>query len=272
MLGRRGVSLGGISSGFSTRQSNRSNWRSINYTKRVMADKKSQLTRLQKASQEDIRDYVQSLSHKVNNPASQTVGHGPFERSISAIPTIRVDNFTTDQALYGCSLERALKTNAEVTKDVVAVAFDRMLVKIGVKHPWEDEQEAIEAVDEILHRDPTWTLEDVALMFRMAAKGKLAKVYDRVGEPWLEECIMAYANLKVDAMERRRERVKLHHEVEGLMAADPQLPVDRKRKPMTMAEFLGGGNYLTALDRAEMIERDKQRAIEAANKLKDETS
>lgn len=237
-----------------------------------MADKKSQLMQLPKASRVDIEAYTQSLTEKVNNPASQTVGHGQYERSISAIPTITHKNLTVDQALYGCSLERALRINRELTTDVIAVAFDKMIVRVGVQNPWEDGVDAMEAVEDILERDPSWTLEDVALMFRMAARGKLAKAYDRIGEPWLEECLVAYANLKVDAMERRRERVKLHHEVEGLMAADPQLPVDRKRQPRTMAEFLTGSNYLTALDRAEMIERDKQRAIEAANKLKDEAS
>ena len=227
---------------------------------------------LPRASREDIEAYTQSLTAKVNNPVGQMIGQGQFERSISAIPTITHKNMTPDQALYGCSLERALKINREVTTDVIAVAFDKMISRVGVMNPWEDGVDAMEAVEEILERDPSWTLEDVALMFRMAARGKLAKAYDRIGEPWLEECLVAYANLKVDAMERRREKEKLHHEVEGLMAADPQLPVDRARKPMTMAEFLGGSNYLTAYDRAEMIERDKQRAIEAAKKLNDEAS
>jgi len=169
--------------------------------------------------------------------------------------------------MYGCSLERALKINREITTDVIAVAFDKMISRIGVKHPWEDGLDAMEAVEEILERDLSWTLEDVALMFRMAARGKLTKAYDRIGEPWLEECLVAYANLKIDAMERKREKEKAYHEAEAMQIADPQFLQEPNRKPRVMAEFLGGKNYLTAYERGQMALRDE---VRRAKQLKEQ--
>lgn len=184
---------------------------------------------------------------------------------------ISVQNMTSDQAMFGASLERAMRDNPKATTDLFVVLFSKMLSRIGVPTPWdlpadsteEDDQDMLneirDVVDGILRFDPTWTIEDVALMFRMASKGKLAKFYGRVGEAWVDECVKMYAELKVDARERMVEKHKLQSELERKRAMDPQFNGALNQPVHTTAEFLGGKNKLSAMDRAEMTMRDRVR-------------
>lgn len=184
---------------------------------------------------------------------------------------ISVQNMTSDQAMFGASLERAMRDKPKETTDLFVVLFSKMLSRVGVPTPWdlpgdatpEDSQDMLEeirdVVDGILRFDPTWTIEDVALMFRMASKGKLAKFYGRVGEAWVDECVRMYAELKVDARERMAEKHKLQSELERRRAMDPQFNGPLNQRVHTTAEFIGGKNKLSAMDRAEMAMRDKER-------------
>jgi hypothetical protein len=62
-----------------------------------------------------------------------------------------------------------------------------------------------------------------------------------------------YAELKAAAREQLADREKKDRELERMMAMDPQM--DKR----TMAQFLGGRNRLTPMDREEMKANDRER-------------
>jgi len=171
---------------------------------------------------------------------------------------------TPAAAWFGCNIRTALRNDETTVKGIISLRFAKMLSQLNLPHPWTDRQSASEAVESMIAFDPTWTLEDFGLFFDLAAKGKLKTTYQRPNVAWLAQCQVAYNERKFEERERLTAQMKLIAENAMREKEHPYFTgviqeAVPSRRPRSMADFLKGENRLTAVERAEMAERDKQR-------------
>jgi hypothetical protein len=166
---------------------------------------------------------------------------------------INTTNLTPIEAWYGCNIQRAMREDAAETTDMIAVLFAQTLTMMNLPHPWTTAELARKQVKEMIAYDATNTVEDLALMMDMMKRGQLANHYNRPNVAWVMQSMRKYAELKAIAREELASREKKDRELERMMAMDPQM--DKR----TMAQFLGGRNRLTPMDREEMKANDRER-------------
>jgi len=210
-------------------------------------------------SQADGLAYFQALENLQKQSSEQLLGRGVLQSALKHAGEINDRNMTPAAAWYGCNIQAAMRDEPDETVDYIALLFARMLQRMNEDHPWIDEGDVMEEVREMVAFDPTWTVEDFALAFAMMAKGGLEKHNGRPSTTWVRACQIAYNELKFDAREQIAAQAKAKAEADRLTAMDPQWSGHVSRKPRTMAEFLGGKNHLSAADRAELAQRDKER-------------
>ena len=166
---------------------------------------------------------------------------------------INSTNLTPVEAWYGCNIQRAMREDSENTVDVLTLLFAQTLEMMNLTHPWNTKELARKQVQEMIAFDQTNTVEDLALMMDMMKRGHLTNHYNRPNVAWVESSMRKYAGLKAEAREELASREKKDRELERMMAMDPQM--DKR----TMAQFLGGRNRLTPMDREEMKPNDRER-------------
>ena len=212
------------------------------------------LRQSQQPSQVDGAAYFQGLAELANQTSEQHLGRGTLQNALTHGAEISDRNTTVMQCWYGANIQSALRHDEKDTTDFIMMLFARMLHRMNLNHPWSREADALDDVRDMMAFDPTWTVEDFALCTRLMAKGELGNHYNRPSTAWIRQCQKAYNELKYQAREYIAERAKVKNEAAELEARDPQAS-----KPRTMAEFLSGKNYLSAMDRAEMKANDRQR-------------
>ena len=214
------------------------------------------LKQSQQLSQADGAAYSQELQLATKVAAETSIGRRDYDKSYLHILSGDT-KYTVMDAWYGCNIQKAMRHPN--TFELIKHQFKLVLLEMNCDHPWTNKLIGDRQVQRIIDFDPTWTMEDFGLFFEMTADGKLALHYGKPNRDWWHRCQVAYNELKYEAREEIARQAKAKAQVEEMKAADPQWTTDAPSKPRTMAEFLSGKNYLSAMDRAEMAERDKAR-------------
>lgn len=154
---------------------------------------------------------------------------------------------------------RAIREGGDNVVDLFTLHFADTLEMMNVNHPWTSKEKARAQVKEFISFYHDFTVEDVALFMDMLKRGELAKHYNRPNVEWLFESLKMYAELKAIAKEGIERDKKRDHELDMMMAMDPQWEGQMKPPVRTMAEFQNGYNRINPLVRAEMQERDRER-------------
>jgi hypothetical protein len=197
--------------------------------------------------------YFHELQVAASNPSQQRIGSMKLQKSLQHATALTANDITPVDAWYGCNIQRAMREDGENTVDVLTLLFAQTLEMMNLTHPWNTKELARKQVKEMIAFDQTNTVEDLALMMDMMKRGQLANHYNRPNVAWVESSMRKYAELKAAAREQLADREKKDRELERMMAMDPQM--DKR----TMAQFLGGRNRLTPMDREEMKANDRER-------------
>lgn len=205
--------------------------------------------------------FFQAIKEKASTSDETLIGRGDLDQALANIEHYggHGNELTPQQAWFGVNIRTAMRQDEPATTAKIKEMFKFVLLEMNVDHPWTNAKLGDKQVARLIEFDPTWTLEDFAVFFDMMARGRLGNHYGRPSRQWIEECQVAYNGLKFDAREEIAARAKVKAEADRLTAMDPQWSGHVSRKPRTMAEFLGGKNHLSAADRAELAQRDKER-------------
>lgn len=180
-------------------------------------------------------------------------------------------HITIKDAWFGANIRRLMAQDIDQLRSLVLAQFRVFILSLNANHPWRDKPSAMSQVDEILEFDHSWTLEDVVLFLQSAGRGDYEPHYGRPNRAWIRECQIAYNDKKFEAREEIALQAKKKAEADAAekayyMSLGMDLPTaeGRMERVRTMAEFLGGKNKLTPAERAEMLNRDKERKDGAA--------
>jgi hypothetical protein len=172
--------------------------------------------------------------------------------------------FNVREAWFGINIQLAIREDEQGAFAQIKQMFKTVLLEMNVDHPWTTEQIGQKQITRIIDYDYSWTLEDFAVFFDMAAGGQLANHYGRPSRQWWEDCQRKYNELKFEAREEIARRAKVKAEADAMEAAynaGLRLPTSEEhmQPARTMAEFLGGKSKLSFAEREAMKQRDQQR-------------
>jgi len=229
-----------------------------------METNNKQSKQLQQQSQADGLAYFQQMQSLQKQNSEQHLGRGTLQSALQNASKVNERNMTPEMAWFGCGIQQAIREDKQATADFLALLFAKMLHRMNEDHPWVSEEDAMEEVEDMMAFDPTWTIEDFALAMSKMAKGGLSAHNGRPSTGWVRKCQIAYNELKYEAREELARKAKVTAEADAAERAyyvKLGLPTSEERmsRPRTMAEFLSGHDKLSAADRAQMAQRDKER-------------
>lgn len=217
-------------------------------------------------SQMGIGEYIRAIRARAAKRDETLIGRGFFYDAI-----VNLENygdhgfkFTPEEAWYGTNIKSAMRQDDSLTMSFIKNMFKTVLLEMNVDHPWTTMKIAYKQMSRLIEFDQSWTLEDFAVFFDMAAGGQLANHYGRPSRQWWEDCQRKYNELKFEAREEIARRAKVKAEADAMEAAynaGLRLPTSEEHmeKPRTMAEFLGGKSKLSFAEREAMKQRDRKR-------------
>lgn len=212
-------------------------------------------------SQTGIAAYFQAIKERAKTLDETLIGKNHCNSALEHLNDYGIGGykFSVKEAWFGSNIQLALRQDYDKTMQAVKNMFKTVLLEMNADHPWTNKELGQRQMARMIDFDPSWTLEDFAVFFDLMSQGQLGHHYNRPSRQWINACQVAYNELKFEAREEIARQAKAKAQVEEMKAADPQWTSDAPSKPRTMAEFLSGKNYLSAMDRAEMAERDKAR-------------
>ena len=220
---------------------------------------------MSKDSEKSVATYVALLKERSSEAKELLIGRMTSELTLRNIGTTNLAmKIRPIDAWFGYSIQTAMRENKQQTQALLRAKFLEWLLDMNCDHPWGEKERAYAQVDRMIDFDPSWTLEDFILFFYKAAEGHFKPHYGRPNRAWVRECQIAYNELKYEAREELARKAKAMAEADAAERAyyvKLGLPTSEERmsKPRTMAEFLSGHDKLSAADRAQMAQRDKER-------------